>query len=105
MAYLIWKQRATAEEAFAQLRAARAVCDPNFGFRVALKEWESQARARIPLENFKAALRVDSELSEREQPAKQKQRIGQACASPQSQLRDLTYGIRGSGSDDGFLPP
>lgn len=53
MAYLIWADRLSADEAFEELRRARRVCDPNLGFLCSLKDWERQvlAGADAPLDD------------------------------------------------------
>ena len=45
MAFLVWSQRRTADEAFQMVRAKRRQCDPNLSYICALSDWANKCRA------------------------------------------------------------
>jgi len=48
MAYIMWSQHKTAEDAFSAVRAKRRCCDPNLGYLVTLKDYEVKVSSDTP---------------------------------------------------------
>jgi len=47
IAYIMWKQDMSYEQAFRSLREARAICQPNIGFICELIDWDKRRRAAL----------------------------------------------------------
>mmetsp|Transcript_41949 Transcript_41949/g.110534 ORF Transcript_41949/g.110534 Transcript_41949/m.110534 type:complete len:380 (+) Transcript_41949:52-1191(+) len=65
MAYLIETTQQTAESVFDSVRAARRIVDPNFGYMVALKDWERSVLRNRPRSSTSGGARSQATPSPR----------------------------------------